>query len=1223
MQIASPEFAYGADEEFESEIEFFLARIYGLSDGEEALSTRVSSTKRIRLTNNGRSQGKINLERTRRLVIHLCNHGKYEFLYNTFKKNYFEIWTGNLQAIQRHQLLLAVIRPRTEKSKEVCPEKPILELVFGERAQMELLKDYLSAFTRFWCHHKRSTQVICNVYLYFDCTCRRFNPVIRGSETESYLGFVQNADSYLRTIILEELSDSEVGSKPKMPISVVGVLVSIFRVLNQVRDQFLRDETCCSLGRASVDKFDQSFFMARKMFEMLIRLGIANHELKELYSKILERYYLDLLETKKSLDFKKFVAFLKKSLDIEKTLLATLNNKKVLFGSEDSNWRLEVSFLSSVPRDPEGYRGRFGDGSKIGTLKLPFLGAQDESEQLEGEENVSTENSSSGPGWDLFVFQAELKVLDVLVSDELMQFYSKINNGRSCLAQLVTQEEFETLTFLFNIFLRKGKERLFRTEFEKCIVEEGLSIIDQLTGYINLNLENLGKDHNNNKIVSEAYLEKVRNLLELYIRIERIWRMSFLEDEKMRNLCINEAWVQILNFKDSAAKEIMRGFSLLIHHLLIGSYFFHDIVTQNQKDRILQKVLSRVNLEIMNWNINSSFEIKKGEGMTKEYIDSIIHLFKCSNFKEYFQKYYHQLLSQRLIFYFIPNRIGFGGNPKKKLEFYLDWVLKSVPGNNAEMLLNRVNVYEIYLMKLLYNECGYTFINRSNFVIKDWFSSESIFKFYLLELYGNQLLAQNSQDVENPDPYSLTKDKRLEKLQDSQITEKIHSWLKSEDLKIDHEIAISNHIEDESSDLVSNEISLELQNKQEKEELNKEEKLKEIRYEIPFSILVLSSSGWPLCSSTVIPPKTDSVQDPEDLKLQNPNFLNSELFSKFSEGNPEIKYIQDEIFLYQQFYTQIYSRTLTWSYYMGTCLIDFCISPSWRKRLKIVSTLQQAILLLCFNDLETKELKLSRTEYLKLRGNVCRLGRNSKIIVSREVVSGEGLEVLEFPSILKFTQDPEGGEEVTVEFNSCFEEEMARRIELGGLEEGMEFILDFTCSESGVDFGPDFSLDLICDLSEEYAGYLGAGGNGFGEEMATERREALGCGPLESPFESKRPFSVAMGVEDQGNGSHLRQVRSYINYVSLVIKNNKYKVEALIMKYLKHRQKSSLLSILEVVTKELFSDSVDSGDLESRSPQNGNTRAINEEVLKILNSLVQRDLIGIDPENDQFYNYIP
>ncbi|KAH8582868.1 cullin domain containing [Cryptosporidium sp. chipmunk genotype I] len=1207
MHLENPDIVQRGKEDFENEIEFFLAKLYEINHEDEAMSCKINSFKRMRLTKESDSK-RVNLERTRRLITHLCNHGQYQFLYDTFKRNYFDLWTSNMQAIQQHELV-SIIQKMVQKDGTVGPE--LFEFIYNtlfyqtdsrEWIQSGILDEYLNIFTKFWCHHKRSTQIICNVYLSFDYMYKHYRATMSVSNKENeYLGFVQNANSFLKSIILcvhpTTYHSFLIGS---IPISLVGLLLSVFLSLNEVRDFSHSSGTSFieGLKEAIEGKYEKTFFMLKKIFEMFIELQIINQDLKQLYLEVLRRYYLKVFEDKKSLGFKDFVNFVREALELEKGLLVTYNNRDLLYNNSigSSSSKLNTSLLSLVHQDQKILLNVYGDNF---STDISSFGRN-------GEEDVIN--------WDLFVFNVELNILDVLVSDDIIHHYSKSNQGQSCLTKLVADEEFEILTFLFNVFKRKSKDQLFRKELERCIVEQGLNLVRQLPKYRFLDSAEM-KDHRRTNSIFETYLGNLRGLLELYLKIERVWKRSFMEDEKIRNLCINEAWVQILNCEDTLAKEIMRGFSLLIHHILVRSYYFHQGENVDSRSGGAQKRLSRVNLDIISWNVSASSNDNSPEGAsdgsdikTREYFDSIIYLFKCSNYKDYFQKYYHQLLSQRMVYYFTNNRVGFGGNQREILKYYLDWSATSALGSNIEMLMNKVDIYEIYLMKLLYIECGYTFINKSNFVIKDWFACQSIFKFYLLESIGHGM-APNVDILENSNSKSalLREDKKLivefgnfsqrkkritETLTTS-ICEEIHSWLKSEDLKIGYEASSLDGVGlaegDEVGDFViSSGVPSEIQKSQENEELEKEKVLKNIQYDVPFSLIVLSSSNWPLRNYIGGTDGAKSNNITKDQSCLSLNFLECELFSKHI-GNADIQRIRNEIQLYQHFYTKIYSRTLTWSYSLGTCIMDYCMHELGRQRLKMILTLQQGILLLCFNE-KNNFVSLRRDQYLAFKDNISRLFDPIRLFVSRMGLDGRWEEVvedkeLELPPLLKLFECNRDEDNVKIEYNLDFDTAIRTHVRSGELDQSKRCVLNYASGLNTMDFSSDFCLDYIYKEKD----YL--------DENMSRKEKA--------------------GNEREGKYSFECDSLKSNNYISL-FKNNKYRIEAIIMKLLKHKQKSSLLNIIQVVMKEfsLISDcNVDNIHQDNK--------IINGEILKILNSLIQRDLIEIDSENEQFYNYVP
>lgn len=1204
MHLENPGIIQRGVEEFENEIEFFLAKLYEINHDDETLSCKINTFKRMKLSRDCDSK-RVNLERTRRLITHLCNRGQYQFLYDTFKKNYFDLWTSNIQTIQQHELVIT-IQNRIQKDNTGLE---LSEFIYNTLFSLEdfrmsiqngIISDYLNVFTRFWCHHKRSTQIICNVYLTFDCMYKRYRATISASNKENeYLGFIQNANSFLKSIILSiHPATSHSYMIGSVPISLVGLLLSVFISINEIRDFSYSSQISVTerLKEAVGGKYEKPFFMLKKIFEMFVELQIINQDLKKLYLEILRRYYLKIFEEKKSLGFKDFVNFVREALELERSLLVTYNNRDLLYTSNfgSSSSKLDTSLLSLINQDQKIPLNAFRDTSPTDISSFDQF------------------NEDYETSWDLFVFNVELNILDVLISDDIIHHYSKSNQGLSCLTLLVSNEEFEILTFLFNVFKRKNKEQLFRKELEKCIIEQGLDLVKQLPKYRFLDPSEM-KDHRKTNSIFETYLQNIKGLLEFYLKIERIWKRSFIEDEKIRNLCINEAWVQILNCDDTLAKEIMRGFSILIHHILVRSYNFHKGENVDLRSGGTQKRLSRANLDIICWNVNNSSSGNSLEGTsnssdikTREYFESIIYLFKCSNYKDYFQNYYHQLLSQRIVYYFTNNRIGFGSNQGEILKYYLGWSLSSALGSNIEMLINKVDIYEIYLMKLLYTECGYTFISKSNFVIKDWFASQSIFKFYLLESIGHQM-APSVKIVEdaNSESSCLRKDenlkiefgnfshrkKRITKNLSTTICEEIHFWLKSEDLKMKYESSSLDNVglaeNDEVGDfIISSGVPSEIQKSQENEELEKEIVLKNIKYEVPFSLIVLSSTNWPLRNyknGEDGAKNTGIINEESCLPL---NFLECELFSKYN-GNIDIQHIHNEMQLYQQFYTKIYSRTLTWSYFLGTCIMDYCMHALGRQRLRMILTLQQGILLLCFNE-EKIFVELRREQYLALKDNIGRLFDPIRLLVARVGLEGEMVEVaeekeLELPPLLILHE--ENKDNVKIEYNINFDTIIKNYVGSGEFDQSKEYLMNYASGLNTIDFSSDFCLDYIYKEKD----YLD-------ENMS---RNEKGCN----------------GREEQYSFDY-DSLKSN-NYISL-FKNNKYRIEAIIMKFLKHKQKSSLLNLIQVVMKEFSLNKDDNVDSIHQ-----NNKIINGEILKILNSLIQRDLIEIDSENEHFYNYIP
>ncbi|CAD98445.1 hypothetical predicted multi-pass transmembrane protein, unknown function [Cryptosporidium parvum] len=466
----------------------------------------------------------------------------------------------------------------------------------------------------------------------------------------------------------------------------------------------------------------------------------------------------------------------------------------------------------------------------------------------------------------------------------------------------------------------------------------------------------------------------------------------------------------------------MRGFSILIHHILVRSYNFHKGENVDLRSGGTQKRLSRANLDIICWNVNNSSSGNSLEGTsnssdikTREYFESIIYLFKCSNYKDYFQNYYHQLLSQRIVYYFTNNRIGFGSNQGEILKYYLGWSLSSALGSNIEMLMNKVDIYEIYLMKLLYTECGYTFISKSNFVIKDWFASQSIFKFYLLESIGHQM-APSVKIVEdaNSESSCLRKDenlkiefgnfshrkKRITKNLSTTICEEIHFWLKSEDLKMKYESSSLDNVglaeNDEVGDfIISSGVPSEIQKSQENEELEKEIVLKNIKYEVPFSLIVLSSTNWPLRNyknGEDGAKNTGIINEESCLPL---NFLECELFSKYNE----------KIFV-----------------------------------------------------------ELRREQYLALKDNIGRLFDPIRLLVARVGLEGEMVEVaeekeLELPPLLILHE--ENKDNVKIEYNINFDTIIKNYVGSGEFDQSKEYLMNYASGLNTIDFSSDFCLDYI------------------------------------------------------------------------------------------------------------------------------------------------------------------
>lgn len=1289
-------------EEFRGEIEFFLSRIYEMSPGEDDSSRRANSSKRLRLSSRGgKTARRVNLEKTRRLVAHLCSQGEFQFLYDTFKKSYFEIWSGNMQMILHHELA-SDLEHLVQKAGGVLDISEFLHtFLFGRRCEVAeewvrrgTLGDYLAVFTRFWCHHKRSTQIVCNVYLNFDYMYKHHRAALDSScKEDKYLGFVQNANSFLRSIILAShpSSDCSDATGRSLSIPLVGVLVSLFAFLNEVRDvsysSYTGNITVCDGFKEAVDggRYERTFFMLRRVFEMFVGLEVMNGDLVKLYLETLRSYYLKVFEAKKSLGFKEFVVFVREALEFEKSLLVTCNNRSLLFPEdEDCSSFLRTSLLSCIQ-----YGQKVPSESWYGGNDTNF-GSEFSPEWLR-----LVQTNEGKVSWDLFVFSVELSMLEVLVSDDMLLHYSKNSQGRSSLAMLVINEEFEILEFLFKVFKRKSKEQVFRKELERCIVEQGLQLVGQLTQYRCLDLAEM-RDHGRTSSVFGSYLRSLEGLLELYLKVERIWKRSFIEDDRIRNMCINEAWVQILNCSDFLSREVMRGFSLLIHHVLVGSYFFHEGEGVRLRSGGVQKRLSRVNLDVMNWSaalLDSGEESAEkwcsaaGPGLdtrTREYFGSIIHLFKCSNSKEYFQRCYHELLSQRIVYYYTSNRIGFGGNLTEISRYYADWSSSPTLESNVEMLTTKIDTFEVYLMKLLYHECGYSFINKSNFVIKDWFTSHSIFKSYLMASIGYRMSGRWKSVEEGgfekadgggfggdlPVEFGSISERRkrvADFLDSSSFYEEIHSWLKSEDIKAKYEaftsslgasasksgasptdgtttetaapssdtvgitteaeaVALSGEappkmtkmasliIDGQGGDFVAcTNVPIEIQKDEDADEFDKERVLARVRYDVPFSLAVLSSTSWPLSNCSVDTGNgakdADSTRGGGGSNLGLLNFLESELFSD-RDCNADIDRVYSEIHLYQQFYTKIYSRSLVWSYFLGTCIMDYCMHTFWRQNIRMILTLQQGILLLSFNN--KNSLVLSRGQYLVLRDNICRLFETSKLLVVNAVASfgtnvsrssiGAGnvssgsssengglmgtetgpaaIKELELPPILRLY---EGEETVCIEYNADFEAAVGSRLEEEERREPgrpSKYILDYASSLATMDFSSDFSLDYV-----------------YKEKDYVEENASMG------------------GSEQQQYGSLYDSLKSN-NYVSL-FKSNKYRVEAIIMKFLKQKQRSPLLNIIRAVMEELSLG----GDCGVENVQDN--KIISGEVLKILGSLIRRDLLELDSENEQFYNYVP
>ncbi|KAJ1609640.1 cullin domain-containing protein [Cryptosporidium canis] len=1100
--------------------------------------------------------------------------------------------------IQLHELALAIKSQIQGEDGRMEPSDFIYSFLLGnsevrERLGNDVLDDYLAVFAKFWCHHKRSTQIVCNVYLSFDYMYKRYRPgqSYSGRENE-YQGFVQNANSFLKSIILDQSEDlSQAQMVDAMPVTLVAALVSAFTLLNEIKDLSLSSSSGCGTIQEGFreivsSKYERTFFKIRKVFEMFISLDMVNGYLMMLYLDVLGSYYLRVLESKRALGFKEFIIFVKEALELEKSLLATPNNRDVLLIPEGGPESIQrTSLLSFIQHGHKLQIEESRDGSSL-----------DDSSLLQSEEEET--------GWDTFALNVEHKVLDILLSDDILPHYSKINNGQSSLTALVDNEEFEMLMFLFKSFGKRGREHIFRKEFERCIVELGLQLVEQLTKYRCLDVSEM-RDHERTSSVLESYLGSLRGLLELYLKIERIWKTSFMEDDKIRSLCMNDAWIQIMNSNDNLSKEIMRGLSVLTHHMLVKSYYFNQTESLSvPRSGGTQHFISRANLDIINWSIKHASSGDAVQGLaadskpsTREYFESIIHLFRASNSKEHFQTFYHQLLSQRLIYHFTNNKLGFGGNQEEICRYYRGWASPPASESNLEMLTNKIDTFDIYLMKLLYNECGYTFINKSNFVIKDWFISQSIFKFYLMESIGFNLGPfMESLDVSSSEPLDSEEEsgvlafgdfsqrkRRITKSLNSSLCENIHSWLKSEDIKANFGAScwdgarFAENIQDGDL-LISTGVPADIQKRLNMEEMKKEEVLRRIQYAAPFSIAVISSTSWPVRNLDACDGANNTGTSKKDKDALN--FLECGLFVN-SKGNSAVRGIQNELRLYEQFYTKIYSRTLTWSYFLGSCVLDYCMHAERRQRLQMILTLQQGVLLLCFNTAD--RVVLDRTQYSLLRDNLGRLFVSNVVLVDRSEV-GERKEV-ELPPVLRLHEDEE---QVQIEYNVDFDVAVG---DFMGSSGSGEYMLDYVSNLPTVDFSSDFSLDYIYkerDYLDENRGVI-------------ERREGEGGEQLE---------------RGAHYGSQYDNLKSK-NYISL-FKSNKYRVEAIIMRFLKQKQESPLLNIIKVVMEELSLD-----DDENNDESIQDNKIINGEILKILSSLIRRDLIEVDSENEHIYHYIP
>ncbi|KAH7647830.1 hypothetical protein FG379_000456 [Cryptosporidium bovis] len=1189
---------YGKSEaDMRNEINLFLTSIYLMNDNVnsnefENLRNNVDDikqreSKRMKLSevvdeNNRKSR--IYFEKTRRLITHLCNEGKYDFIYNTFESIYMHTWKINMENISKSEFLRIIGEKKSEYDlNSQGLDIFILELIFDSKFYNEMINggqmnSYMSELAKFWCHHRRSTDIISNVYLYFDSMFKRFGPGIFQNKN-NYRGFINNANTFLKKIIFGELNIDYSSFKNKLeiekhefnnlPLCLIGGLVSIMINMNVIRDKYFNYELDTDFGK------EMEFFILKKIFEMFIQLGIADFGVSKIYLNVMGRYYYEKIRNDNITEFKDYLKFLKMAIDLERSFLITQANNKKYHYEEDN-----------IPENDdknESMTENNHSGTNLNNSLLLFIRNDYWTEDFPLSKKRTLEISCIN--WNSYMENTELMLLDVLISDDIISRFSRTIDSvnKSYLRELVINDDYSSLEFIYNLFKKKKSENKVINEIKTCITDIGIELSMKLIRC--------------NKHEYDLYISTTKKILDLYLKIEKICRESFKDNDKIRNICINDSWTIIANYNDEISEELMYGLSLFVYNLLSADSNDYSGLEESGIIRT-----SRVNMDLLCWlnktEQNSSmlkFVNKDCNDTISKYLRGVMFVFKCSNKKEIFQNYYLRLFSQRLIGNYIPNKVGFGLNAKNTLDLYRMVISKEKGSEIIEMLNTKINLFEMYFMFLLYNECGYSFINKFNFIIRDWYLSSSIFKLYILCDSFNKNTDINIffKEKENSEIKFSSYSKRLSRISNSSsyIYDKINAWLKLEDLGFS-EASNNNTKNDDYNEM------------DEKIELKKDKIINNMDIDIPFSIIVLSSSNWSFLN------KSD-------------NFIDSELFINYKDKDSDINLIYSEMTLYQQYYKNIYSRNLIWSCNLGTCIVEY-LPPNLdsycneigikRLDIKLILTLQQAILLLCFNN--NDNVYLSSNHYDILKDNIYGLFRKNKVTIlsdnSRDTVNKVAvspiLNIKEENMLVisgekeKRMKDKNEDDYLLININDEFlnkENVVSIYNEIGDLVDKNDTALLVI----------DYVNCYYCEVDNStYMKQLSL--NSYLDSFITPKEDSI------------------MNKEDYIFGTGESELDSIKSLICNTFKNNRYKVDAMIIRYLKFRKRSSFVNITELITKELFSTYKNSFGIDNQESKSKKS-IIEDETSKCLDSLIQRDLIEIDSSTNsnsrdqQIYCYVP
>ncbi|KAH8740524.1 cullin domain containing protein [Cryptosporidium ryanae] len=1194
-------FPGSSERDIEKEIDFFLRSIYLMNENENSnefenlgeISDKVKHReyKRIKLSetvDSDKKKGRINFGKICRLITHLCNEGKYDFIYCTFESIYMHTWKANMVNINRNEFLEIIGSRKSTydlNSKEL--DIFVLELIFDSEFHKEMIEsgkmsNYMNSLAKFWCHHKRSTELISNVYLYFDSMFKRFGPGIFQSKN-NYRGFVDSANFCLKNIILGESNICHSSFKDKLelekhefsnlPLCLIGGLVSIMINMNVIRDRYFN----CELNKNFGD--EMSFFVLKKIFEMFIQLGISNFGVSKIYLNVMGRYYYEKIrKNNKITEFEDYIKFLKMAVELEKSFLVTQTNFK-RYNYEKNN----VNDYNKDTITEDNYSEINTDNSLLSFIKNDYW-----TEDFPLSKKRILEVSCVD--WNSYMENTELMLLDILISDDIISRFSKTKNGesKSYLTELIINDDYSSLKFIYNTFKKKKREDKVLDEIKKCVIELGVELSRKLI-----------KDYKHSDC--DLYTSIIKEMLDLYLKIERICKESFNDNDKIRNICINDSWTFITNYNDETSKEIMLGLSLFVYNLLsVDGNEYSDL-----NESVITEI-SRINIDLLYWlnkteQNNSMLEFINRDCNHKinKYLKSAMFVFKCCNKKENFQNFYQYLFSQKLIRSYIPNKIGVGLITKNNFNLYRKMLISKEKGDEIiEMLNIGINIFEMYFMFLLYNECGYSFINKFNVIIRDWYLSSSIFKLYILcDLFNKNTdintIFNEREDLEIKfSSYS----KRLSKLSNrsSHIYDKINFWLKLEDLspsETDNNSKVNDNYNNNETEKII--------------ELKKNKIISNMNVNIPFSIIVLSSNNWSFLN------KSD-------------NFIDSELFTNYKDSNSDVSLIYNEITLYQRYYKNIYSRNLIWSFNLGICIMEYLpvnydslideIGGVKKLDIRMVLTLQQAVLLLCLNT--NDNIHLSSSHYGKLRDNISRLfnknkitilDNNSGITLNKAIVSPilnikeDDIYVLDEKNRKK---DDDGEIYFSININNEF------------LNKGS--IISVYNEISNLEYDKDTAL-LVIDYVNYH--YSDDNSNIHTKQIALNGYLDSFISPSDGLIRNKEGGDYLFGPGD----SELDGIK---NHICNTFKNNKYKVEAMIIRYLKFKKRCSFLNIIELVTKELFYTKANLFKIDDQE-QNNKKSIIECETSKCLEALIQRDLIEVDSNTtsnsiyQKIYCYVP